>query len=109
MKIINLNDICFNCKKHFTPYYCTNCSQPSCVYCCESFNHYDNTFIHVCFTCIDHISQKIKPLTTDIEAILQSKFKKILENNIKKKLKKITLIKLNLKMIINKKHLNNSQ
>ena len=57
----------------------------------------------------DNITQKIKPLASDIESILESKFKKILENNIKKKLKKITLIKLNLKMIIKEKHLNKSQ
>lgn len=94
---INLHEHCSNCKKHFTPYTCYNCSKYTCLYCCESFQHYNNSFIHVCNSCVHRIEDKIQPYTHSLEFKIKQK--------LIKKLKHITLRNLNLKMIIQQKNL----
>ncbi len=96
---INLHERCSNCNKYFTPHTCYNCCKYTCLYCCESFEHYNNSFIHVCNLCVDFIEDKMMPFTESIE------FK--IEQKIIKNLKKITLKKLNLKMIIQQNYLKN--
>jgi hypothetical protein len=94
MNIYQLKDMCISCHNNFTDNYCVNCNAPCCVYCCESFIHYNSTYIHICFTCFNNINSKIVKYNDKLHD-------KYFQNKYNQKLKKITLKKLNLKMLLN--------
>lgn len=102
MNSYHLKDMCPCCHNNFTCNYCVNCNMPSCISCSETFIHYDNTYIHICFTCVNDINSKIMKFTETHEQNVEFKYKQ--------KLKRITLKRLNMKMLLNKqkKYLKNS-
>ena len=93
MNTYHLKDMCPSCRNNFTDNYCVNCYKPSCRSCSETFIHYNNTYMHICFSCFNHINSNIIKYHESHEKNFQIKYQA--------KLKKITLKKLNMKMLLN--------
>jgi len=94
MNVYQLKDMCLSCHNNFTHNYCVNCNTPCCISCCETFLHYKSKYIHICYTCFNHINSKIIKYNDKFHD-------EYFQNKYNQKLKKITLKKLNLKMLLN--------